>query len=135
MRRGLMVGGAGTIGAALGVGGLSLPAFAEERSGGITKGDVAILRFLAAAEIIETDLWQQYNELGGIQDSEVPGGSGSKPYINALLQLDGDMSQYIHDNDAAVDTRTNGTGLLQSQRREEYTCATAIFSTWEQSHR
>ncbi len=37
----------------------------------LTKGDAAILRFLAAAEILETDLWQQYNELGGIQDSEV----------------------------------------------------------------
>ncbi len=98
MRKGLVVGGAGAIGAALGASGLSLPAFAEERSGGITKGDVAILRFLAAVEIIESDLWQQYNELGGIQDSEVPGGSGSKPYINGLLVLDGDMSQYIHDN-------------------------------------
>lgn len=64
----------------------------------LTKGDVAILRFLAAAEILETDLWQQYNELGGIQDSEVPGGSGSKPYHDALTQLDTDMDQYIHDN-------------------------------------
>src|SRR5579875_2395395 len=64
----------------------------------LTRGDVAILRFLAAAEIIESDLWQQYNELGGIQDSEVPGGSGSQPYIQALQVLDGDMPQYIHDN-------------------------------------
>src|ERR1700731_1413808 len=62
------------------------------------KGDAAILRFLAAAEILETDLWQQYNELGGIQDSEVPGGSGSAPYIAALAVLDADMAQYIHDN-------------------------------------
>jgi hypothetical protein len=62
------------------------------------KGDAAILRFLAAAEILETDLWQQYNELGGIQDSEVPGGSGSKPYTEALEVLDEDMPQYIHDN-------------------------------------
>jgi hypothetical protein len=59
---------------------------------------VAILRFLAAVEIIESDLWQQYNELGGIQDAEVPGGSGSPAYATALQQLDGDMSQYIHDN-------------------------------------
>jgi hypothetical protein len=65
---------------------------------GLTRGDAAILRFLAAAEIIETDLWQQYNELGGIQDGEVPGGSGSAPYTQALQVLDGDMSQYIHDN-------------------------------------
>jgi hypothetical protein len=64
----------------------------------LTSGDASILRFLAAAEILETDLWQQYNELGGIQDSEVPGGSGSAPYIRALQKLDGDMPQYIHDN-------------------------------------
>src|SRR5580704_16840356 len=98
LRKGLVVGGAGTIGAGLLAGGLSLPAFAEERSGDLTQGDVAILRFLAAVEIIESDLWQQYNELGGIQDGEVPGGSGSALYINGLVQLDGDMSQYIHDN-------------------------------------
>src|SRR3984893_7718514 len=70
----------------------------SDKSKGITEGDAAILRFLAAAEILETDLWQQYNELGGIQDSEVPGGSGSPAYIKALSVLDADMSQYIHDN-------------------------------------
>src|SRR5713226_5802927 len=69
-----------------------------DRSGSLSKGDAAILRFLAAAEILETDLWVQYNELGGIQDSEVPGGSGSGPYTDALVALDGDMPQYIHDN-------------------------------------
>jgi hypothetical protein len=63
-----------------------------------THGDINILRFLAALEILETDLWQQYNELGGIQDSEVPGGSGNKAYTDLLSQIDGDMSQYIHDN-------------------------------------
>jgi Ferritin-like domain/TAT (twin-arginine translocation) pathway signal sequence len=77
--------------------GLTVAAFADGR-GELTRGDAAILRFLAAAEIIETDLWQQYNELGGIQDSEVPGGSGSAPYVAALEKLDEDMSQYIHDN-------------------------------------
>jgi hypothetical protein len=64
----------------------------------VTKGDIAILRFLSAAEILETDLWQQYNELGGVQDNEVPGGSGSAAYTQALKVLDGDMDQYIHDN-------------------------------------
>jgi hypothetical protein len=64
----------------------------------ITQGDIAILRFLAAAEIIESDLWQQYNELGGIQDSEVPGGTGSPLYTAAIQVLDADMDQYIHDN-------------------------------------
>src|SRR6266702_3724497 len=98
LRKGLAVGGAGVIGAGLLTNGLSLLAFAEEESGSLTQGDVAILRLLAAVEIIESDLWQQYNELGGIQDSEVPGGSGSAPYIAGLLVLDRDMSQYIHDN-------------------------------------
>src|SRR6516165_9851629 len=66
--------------------------------GTLTKGDAAILRFLAALETLETDFWQQYNELGGIQDKEVPGGSGNQAYIAALKKLDGDMDQYIHDN-------------------------------------
>lgn len=70
----------------------------EDSEDRLTRGDIAILRFLAAAEIIETDLWQQYNELGGIQDKEVPGGSGSQLYTEALQRLDGDMPQYIHDN-------------------------------------
>src|SRR5438270_11996857 len=96
LRKGLAVGGAGAIGAGLLANGI--PAFAQEASGGPTQGDVAILRFLAAAEILETDLWQQYNELGGIQDSEVPGGSGSSVYTAALSVLDADMDQYIHDN-------------------------------------
>ncbi len=64
----------------------------------ITQGDAALLRFAAAAEILETDFWVQYNELGGIPDSEVPGGTGNPAYTNALKMLDGDMDQYIHDN-------------------------------------
>jgi hypothetical protein len=68
------------------------------RKGHLHKGDAAILRFLAAAEILETDLWQQYNELCGIQDHEVPGGSGNPAFTKALSQLDGDMDQYVHDN-------------------------------------
>jgi hypothetical protein len=81
----------------------SSPLYAEDDDGGgagrLNAGDAAILRFLAAAEIIETDLWIQYNELGGVQDSEVPGQTGgSAAYIAALQKLDGDMSQYIHDN-------------------------------------
>ena len=59
--------------------------------GGLTAGDAAILRFLAAAEIIETDLWQQYNELGGVT-------GGNPSYMAALSNLDGDMPQYISDN-------------------------------------
>jgi Ferritin-like domain len=70
----------------------------EERSGRLTQGDAALLRFAAAAEILETDFWVQYNELGGIPDSEVPGGSGNPAYTAALEVLDADMAQYVHDN-------------------------------------
>ncbi len=52
----------------------------------VTKGDIAILRFLSAVEQIESDLWQQYNELGGIQDSEEPDGSGNPAYTAALKE-------------------------------------------------
>jgi hypothetical protein len=69
-------------------------AHADESNSKLTKGDVAILRLLAAAEIIESDLWQQYNELGGIAAT----GSISQPYITDLQVLDGDMPQYIADN-------------------------------------
>jgi len=59
--------------------------------GKLSKGDAALLRFAAAAELIEADLWQQYNELGGVQ-------GGNPAYIAALSNLDGDMPQYIADN-------------------------------------
>ena len=85
--------GAGTIGA-----GLLANAPTARASGGLTAGDEAILRLLAAAELIEADLWQQYNELGGIQDPEVPGGTGNPAYTAAIQVLDEDMDQYIHDN-------------------------------------
>ena len=101
LKSGVAAGAATTTGALLS-GGLDTVAAQEsgpeEKSGRLTKGDAAILRFLAAAEIIETDFWVQYNELGGIQDSEVPGGSGNATYTAKLQVLDMDMPQYIHDN-------------------------------------
>jgi hypothetical protein len=85
--------GAGTIGMGL------LPNIRTARaSGGLTRGDAALLRFPAALELLEADFWIQYNELGGIQDSEVPGGSGNPLYTAAIEVLDADMAQYIHDN-------------------------------------
>ena len=60
-------------------------------TGRLPKGDAALLRFAAAVELIEADLWQQYNELGGVQ-------GGNPAYIAALSNLDGDMPQYIADN-------------------------------------
>jgi len=56
----------GLFGAAIGPVGTMLTNTARAESffdRGLTRGDVAILRFLAAAEILETDLWQQYTEL------------------------------------------------------------------------
>jgi Ferritin-like domain len=72
----------------------------EEHSGRLTKGDAALLRFAAAAEILETDFWVQYNELAGVQDNEFPGGGGggNPAYTAALTVLDSDMAQYVHDN-------------------------------------
>ena len=70
----------------------------NENENGIRAGDAALLRFPAALEILEADFWIQYNELGGIQDSEVPGGSGIAKYTAALNVLDEDMAVYIHDN-------------------------------------
>ena len=52
------------------------------------RGDIAILRFLAAAELLETDLWQQYNELA----------NGNPDYMAALSVLDSDMPSYVTQN-------------------------------------
>jgi hypothetical protein len=90
--------GAGSMGAGLLATTLAAQVSDVNSRGGLTRGDADILRFLAAAELIEADLWQQYNELGGIQDPEVPGGTGNPAYTAALQVLDGDMNQYIHDN-------------------------------------
>ena len=93
-----MVAGVATVGAGILANGL--PATADDRRGSLTKGDAALLRFAAAAEIIESDLWLQYQELAGTQDNEVsgPGKVGNPAYTAALTILDGDMPQYIHDN-------------------------------------
>ncbi|HWW02546.1 MAG TPA: hypothetical protein VNZ64_22805 [Candidatus Acidoferrum sp.] len=56
--------------------------------GGLTLGDVAILKFLAAVEIIESDLWQQYNEMA----------LGNESYQLALNVLDGDEATYVNLN-------------------------------------
>jgi hypothetical protein len=63
-------------------------AVAETSIGAPSSGDVAILQFLAAAELLEQDLWQQYSELA----------DGNTPYKDALAVLDEDMNQYIFDN-------------------------------------
>jgi len=94
------VAGAATMGAGL----LAGKSFAFDRENDddrapITRGDIAILRFLQALEQVEEDLWRQYAELGGTQDNEFTGlTGGNAAYSQALQLLDGDMPQYIHDN-------------------------------------
>jgi hypothetical protein len=83
--------GVGLLGAAALPGNARFANQAIARSSSITGGDIAILRFLAAAELIESDLWVQYSELGGV-------GGGNPAYMAALENRDGDMPQYISDN-------------------------------------
>ena len=71
---------------------------AEVASGRLSPGDAALLRFPAALELLEADFWIQYNELGGIQDNEVRGGSGNPDYAEALEIIEDEMGDYIHDN-------------------------------------
>jgi len=108
IQRGLAVVGTASVGA--GLLSNSKPAFGEE-PGRLTGGDAAILRFLAAAEILESDLWEQYWELSsatgvtsGFEATNPATGTkptptgGNAPYTAALQVLDGDMPQYINDN-------------------------------------
>ena len=99
IKGGLLAGGAITLGAGLLGSGSS--ARAEEAERGLDRGDIAILRFLAAAEIIESDLWIQYAELGGIGDQlpvEVNPNQSMNSYQAAFSNLDGDGPQYITSN-------------------------------------
>lgn len=63
-------------------------AMAEGDPSVVTQGDMNIMRFLAAAELLEQDLWQQYSELA----------EGNPAFADALAVLDEDMNQYIFDN-------------------------------------
>jgi len=72
-----------------------------DESGSLRRGDAAILRFLAAAELIESDLWTQYAELGGLNPGQVPvevSPTQMNPYQAALSNLDSDGPQYITSN-------------------------------------
>jgi hypothetical protein len=102
LQKGALAAGAAAVGTGL-LGGASRVFAEDEPSGSLRRGDAAILRFLLAAEILESDLWQQYAELGSFQTGgsklDLPFTvSGNQQYINALSNLDGDMAQYIADN-------------------------------------
>src|SRR5579864_4173970 len=94
IRRRSFLQGIGVAGAA------ALPAgrlFAKEDKK-LSKSDAALLRFAAAIEFVEADLWQQYNELGGAVDHNDNPNPGNPAYVTALQNLDTDMPQYISDN-------------------------------------
>src|ERR1700734_1132283 len=98
MKSGLLAGGAAAVGAGL----LANKSSAQER-GRLNPGDVAILRFLAAAEVTESDLWIQYADLGGIgNDQPIEVNPNPNPPLNnyqlALSNLDSDGPQYITSN-------------------------------------
>jgi hypothetical protein len=100
LRNGMLAGGA-----AIGAGVLSgeKKAIGEDRADFLTRGDVAILRFVAAAELIETDLWLQYAELGGLTPGQAPvevtaNFTPMNSYQAAFMNLDSDGPQYITSN-------------------------------------
>ena len=95
LKTGFVAAGATAVGAVLSEHGTLL---AAAQSSGLNAGDVAILQFLAAGELLEVDFWTQYNELGGIPDSEVSGGTGNAVYTERLRSIDRTFPQYIHDN-------------------------------------
>src|SRR5215472_11976153 len=92
IKRGIAAGAVG-VGYSLFGDGASVVAHAQgqQPTTTLTPGDAALLRFAAAAEILESDFWVQYNELGGIQDSEVSGGTGNPTYTAKLQVLDADF--------------------------------------------
>jgi hypothetical protein len=103
-RRSFLKGSLLAGGAAMGAGLLAKAPLARAQastSGPLSAGDIAILRFVAAAELIEADLWTQYAELGGIGSNlpvEVDPTQTMNTYQVALSNLDGDAPQYITSN-------------------------------------
>ena len=98
IRRRSFLHGIGAAGAIAGTAALPTGRLFADDNKHLSKGDAAILRFAAAIEFIEADLWQQYNELGGQVDHNDNPNPGNPDYIAALENLDGDMPQYISDN-------------------------------------
>jgi hypothetical protein len=101
LKGGLLAGGAAVGAGLLATGPLARAQAQTQKSGSLNAGDVAILRFLAAAELIESDLWTQYAELGGIGTNppiEVDPNQTLNNYQIALSNLDSDGPQYITSN-------------------------------------
>jgi Ferritin-like domain len=101
MKRSMIAGAVASVGSGLLTRGA--PAFAaSSQATPLSKGDIAILQFVAAAELIESDLWQQYAELGGLTPGQLPVETAPfKPmntYQAAFMNLDPDGPQYISSN-------------------------------------
>lgn len=96
-RRSFLKAGLTTGALTVGTGLLVHATAASAQATGLAAGDTAMLQFLAAGEALEADFYVQYNELGGIRDSEVPGGTGNREYTRRLNRIDRNFSQYIHD--------------------------------------
>ena len=120
MEGGITAAGAATVSA--GIVGTASSVLAEqgpeERSGRLTPGDAALLRFAAAAETLKTDFWDQYNELGGIQDNEFPGGVGlairlTRPHLLCLIPIWHSMSTTT----LMMNSLTNISSMPISSRR------------------
>jgi hypothetical protein len=113
IKKGLATAGTATMGAGLLAKGVSLFGQDQTETSDLTKGDIAILRFLAAAEAIEADLWQQYAELGGLTPGQLPVETAPFTPMNnyqaAFMQLDPDGPQYISGN--TLDERSHATFL------------------------
>ena len=93
----------GLTSAALSAGALFSSQGPARAAGGVNRGDIEILRLLAAAELIEADLWQQYAELGGITPGQQPVETNPNftpmnSYQAAFMNLDSDGPQYISSN-------------------------------------
>ena len=113
-RRSFLQGSLATGAAVLGASALSESKLFAAPVGPIGPGDVAILQFLAAAELIESDLWTQYAELGGIgNDRPIEVNPNPNPPLNnyqlALSNLDSDGPQYISSN--TLDEMSHSTFL------------------------
>src|SRR5271168_4784773 len=111
LKKSALAAGAVTMAGGLLTRGLSTFAQSTEQSSApLTPGDAAILRFVAAAELIESDLWQQYTELGGVTQGT------QNNYQLALQFLDSDGSQYVESN--TIDEISHATflnGYLESK--------------------
>src|SRR5271156_4727846 len=122
LKGGLLAGGAAVGAGLLATGPLARAQGQTQSSGSLNKGDIAILRFLAAAELIEADLWTQYAELGGIginSPIEVESTEQLNAYQAALSNLDPDGPQYITSN--TLDEMSHAiflNGFLESRGAE-----------------